>query len=197
MESAELIGYLAGAAWRGALGGGALWIALRVTGPAGGLRGLAALLWGGFVLALAFHPVPARFDCTAVPAMRLVPFGFVLDGLERLREGAGWRALAGDLTLVSSAANLGFFALWGALAHRWTGQGGGRWPAGVAGTALAGFLASAAIETLQGSAVLGLFPCPWRHVDVDDLILNTAGAALGGLAAGALGAMLARRRASG
>jgi len=38
---------------------------------------------------------------------------------------------------------------------------------------------SAAIELTQGTGVFGLYPCPYRLFDVDDLILNTLGGAVG------------------
>ncbi len=46
-------------------------------------------------------------------------------------------------------------------------------------TILAGFGVSLLIETVQGTAMLGIFDCPYRLADVDDLITNTAGAAVG------------------
>ncbi|MBY8850040.1 VanZ family protein [Saccharothrix longispora] len=42
-----------------------------------------------------------------------------------------------------------------------------------------GFAVSLGVETVQGTAVFGLYPCPYRIADVDDLITNTAGAVLG------------------
>lgn len=53
-------------------------------------------------------------------------------------------------------------------------------------TVLAGFGVSLLIETTQGTGVWGLFPCPYRLADVDDLITNTAGAAIGWLVGWAL-----------
>ena len=35
------------------------------------------------------------------------------------------------------------------------------------------------IELSQKTAMFGLFACPWRQFDVDDLILNATGVALG------------------
>jgi len=53
-------------------------------------------------------------------------------------------------------------------------------------TVLAGFGVSLLIETTQGTGVWGLFPCPYRLADVDDLITNTAGVAIGWLVGRAL-----------
>lgn len=35
------------------------------------------------------------------------------------------------------------------------------------------------LEVMQGTALFGLYPCPYRHFNVDDLILNTLGSFLG------------------
>ena len=35
------------------------------------------------------------------------------------------------------------------------------------------------LEVIQGTALFGLYPCPYRHFNVDDLMLNTFGAVLG------------------
>ncbi|WP_181320695.1 VanZ family protein [Saccharothrix carnea] len=52
----------------------------------------------------------------------------------------------------------------------------------VAATAI-GLLVSLAVETTQGTAVFGLYPCPYRIADVDDLMTNTAGTVVGWLLA--------------
>ncbi|WP_197289391.1 VanZ family protein [Saccharothrix sp. NRRL B-16348] len=52
----------------------------------------------------------------------------------------------------------------------------------VAATAM-GLLVSLAVEATQGTAVFGLYPCPYRIADVDDLMTNTAGALVGWLLA--------------
>ena len=54
--------------------------------------------------------------------------------------------------------------------------------------AVCGFGLSFAIEALQGTAILGHYPCPYRNADVDDLLLNTSGAIVGWL----LGAGISR-----
>ncbi len=60
---------------------------------------------------------------------------------------------------------------------------GHRWRKGLVTTFLIGFGVSLLIESTQGSAVWGLFPCPYRVAEVDDLITNTTGAAIGWLVA--------------
>ncbi|MEU6152063.1 VanZ family protein [Actinosynnema sp. NPDC047251] len=46
-----------------------------------------------------------------------------------------------------------------------------------------GVLVSTSVEFVQGSAVLGLYPCPYRLADVDDILTNTTGTAVGWLLA--------------
>jgi glycopeptide antibiotics resistance protein len=53
----------------------------------------------------------------------------------------------------------------------------------------AGLAVSIAIEATQGTGVWFLYDCAYRYAEIDDLITNTAGAALGWL----LGRALARR----
>ncbi|MCC8249963.1 VanZ family protein [Saccharothrix luteola] len=53
-----------------------------------------------------------------------------------------------------------------------------------------GLLVSLAVETTQGTAVFGLYPCPYRVADVDDLMTNTAGTLAGWLLARWVGRLL-------
>lgn len=55
---------------------------------------------------------------------------------------------------------------------------------GAAVAAVAGFGASLFFELTQGTGLWGVYPCPYRLFDVDDLLINTAGALLGWWAAG-------------
>ncbi|MEZ5093734.1 VanZ family protein [Nocardioides sp.] len=54
---------------------------------------------------------------------------------------------------------------------------------GVVAATVLGALVSLAIETTQRTGVWGLYDCPYRTFDVDDLITNTAGALIGGVLA--------------
>lgn len=65
-----------------------------------------------------------------------------------------------------------------------------RFGRGLAASTALGLLVSLAVEVTQGTAVFGLYPCPYRIADVDDLITNTAGAVVGWLLAWALGRRL-------
>ncbi|MEV8442389.1 VanZ family protein [Actinosynnema sp. NPDC051121] len=58
-----------------------------------------------------------------------------------------------------------------------------RFRRGVVVSTAIGLLVSLAVEATQGTAVFGLYPCPYRIADVDDLMTNTAGALAGWLLA--------------
>ena len=53
-----------------------------------------------------------------------------------------------------------------------------------------GLLTSLLVETAQGTGLFGIYPYAYRTADVDDLIYNTSGAALGWLGAAALARVL-------
>lgn len=57
-----------------------------------------------------------------------------------------------------------------------------------------GVVASSLVELTQLSGDWGLYPCAYRVFDVDDLLVNTAGAGLGALAAPVLGRLARRPR---
>ncbi|MEV4350940.1 VanZ family protein [Actinoplanes sp. NPDC049596] len=58
-----------------------------------------------------------------------------------------------------------------------------RWRRGALATAAVGLGVSLLVETTQGTAIFGLYACPYRVADVGDLIVNTAGTVLGGMLA--------------
>ncbi|MCQ8189256.1 VanZ family protein [Streptomyces rugosispiralis] len=57
-------------------------------------------------------------------------------------------------------------------------------------TAAIGFAVSLSFELTQWTGVWGLYNCPYRLFDVDDLIVNTSGALIGWLLAGPIARML-------
>ena len=57
---------------------------------------------------------------------------------------------------------------------------------GLAATVAIGFGVSLLFELTQGTGLWGVYPCPYRLFDVDDLLTNTAGGALGWYLAGPL-----------
>ncbi|MCG0288122.1 VanZ family protein [Streptomyces sp. PSAA01] len=57
-------------------------------------------------------------------------------------------------------------------------------------TAVIGFVVAMSFELTQWTGVWGLYSCPYRLFDVDDLIVNTSGAMIGWLLAGPVARML-------
>ncbi|MEB3958747.1 VanZ family protein [Streptomyces kunmingensis] len=68
---------------------------------------------------------------------------------------------------------------------------------GIAAAAVAGFGASLFFEVTQVTGLWGIYPCPYRLFDVDDLLLNTTGALLGWYVAGPLTRLLPTRESLG
>lgn len=127
-----------------------------------------------FFVVLTQHPFPdpATLDCPVrYTEPQLLPF----DVLHRLAEN--WSRAGTTLRwllrpwLLAPLMNLVLCALIGALLarHRLRSRA----------AVLLGFGLSLTIELTQLTGVWGLYPCPYRQFDVDDLILNTAGVALG------------------
>lgn len=81
------------------------------------------------------------------------------------------------------AFNVVFFMPLGFIAGRLL-----RW--GFVPSVIAGLAVSFGIEAAQGTGLFGVYPYAYRTADVDDLIYNTSGAALGWLCAAALGRVL-------
>lgn len=127
-----------------------------------------ALMWG-----VVLMPFPDEAVLVEPAPVNLVPFAWLVDA------GAGVRYVGGGLgawltnrTVVYVASNLLLTVPLGAYLRRTRGW---RLPT----TALAAFGLSLAFELTQLTGVWGLFGMRYRTFDVDDLIANTAGAAVG------------------
>jgi len=84
----------------------------------------------------------------------------------------GWEATSTSAIFLQVAFNALLFLPFGFFLHqvtRWNGFG----------IILASFLTSGMIEATQGTGFWGIYPCPYRLLDVDDVVANTGGAALG------------------
>jgi hypothetical protein len=86
----------------------------------------------------------------------------------------GFPAVLTSFAFLQVALNVLLFVPYGFFLHQVA-----RWRALT--VVLFGLGTSALIEVTQGTGVFGLYPCPYRVLDVDDLICNTLGAALGAL----------------
>lgn len=134
--------------------------------------GLALAIWLVIFLGLHPFPNPSTLDCSdGGPAIIVQPFGF-LDGYFLFwRQGRPIGDWLSSLRIVSPVMNLVFFAPIGlALASQTR-----RWSI----AAVTGLSVSSFIELAQITALFGIYPCRYRHFEVDDLILNTAGVLLG------------------
>jgi len=157
-------------------------ILARVTRRYGGLRGwptLAAVgLLGSTVALAAFTvfplPEPDSLECTGGTLSSY----WQTDWFASIALiGDVWAQVGLPAVLWSSAflqvlLNVVLFVPYGFFLHQVT-----RWR--VPMVVLAGLGTSALIEVTQGTGVFWLYPCPYRLLDVDDLIVNTLGAAFG------------------
>ncbi|WP_138470112.1 VanZ family protein [Poseidonocella sp. HB161398] len=150
--------------------------------------GLALAALFAVFLGLSPFPDPAALDCTGGgPAPILRPFAF-LDTYRRLwAAGRPLEAWLSNRGAVSAPMNAVLFAPIG-LALAW--RGGGRRAALAWALGLPLF-----IELAQLSALFGLYPCRYRHFEVDDLILNGAGILAGHALGQGLSRKLSRRSA--
>lgn len=157
----------------------------------GQLRGWSAIVAAGVVVyacgvvAFTLFPLPTvtgDFCVTRTPdrMYQLRPFAWVTEVMDSA--STWWGRLAGSM-FIQVALNVVLFVPLGFLLRY-------RWRRRLPAAAAIGLGLSLLIETVQGTAVFGLYPCPYRFADVDDLITNTAGAAVGWLIAGPVGRLL-------
>jgi hypothetical protein len=174
MGPASLASYLLGALGYAALAASGLLLLLRMAGVRPTLGRAALALSAAFVVFLALSPFPdpADLDCTdGGVAIQTGIFGF-REAPQRLwASGAPLGAWLTDLTITSTIMNVVFFALVGAALATQTLRIGSAF--------LFGLALTLGIETLQFTGNLGLYPCRYRTVDIDDVVLNVAGVVLG------------------
>lgn len=135
---------------------------------------MVLVLSTAFVVFLAISPFPdpGDLDCTdGGVAVQTEIFGFLEAPARLWSSGASPGRWLTDLTVTSTIMNLVFFAV--------VGFALGRQVAGLGPAFLFGLGLSIGIETLQFTGLLGMYPCRYRTVDVDDLILNVTGVVLG------------------
>lgn len=142
-------------------------------GPGDLLTLLAAAIYGLALWTYTLLPVPVEGDYTCVGKQTELFDSFrpIFDhGITSLS------GLLRDAAFQQIAFNVVFFVPFGFFVRLILRRGF------ITATVL-GFAMSLLIETTQGTGVWGLYPCPYRLFDVDDLMVNTAGALLGGLLA--------------
>jgi glycopeptide antibiotics resistance protein len=137
----------------------------------------AAAVYGVTILTYTFLPYPDAEWCAVhtSPTPAFTPFHSVDDiaaAVSGLSLGQALRSPA----VLQVLMNVVLFVPWGAFSRRLFGRP--RWFGVVSGLAMSLF-----IETAQGTGWFGLAPCVYRMADVDDVLTNTLGAAIGVLAA--------------
>lgn len=162
----------------------------------GALRGRRILAQTSFVLylACAWALVLAPFPQTQAEAcarnspVQLEPFRWVTDMQNSWSyAGGGWRTLLTNAPLLIRLFNVALTVPLGVFLRRWFRRG-------FLFTTLAGLGLSLAFELTQLTGIWGIYDCPYRSFDVDDLIANTFGAAVGWVLAPAI--LLLPRRAA-
>ncbi|MGS4946636.1 VanZ family protein [Meridianimarinicoccus sp. RP-17] len=129
-----------------------------------------AIMATAFFVFLTQHPFPdpAVMDCPLARAEpQLRPFHF-LDTVAMLHDrGVGLRGWLTNKTLAAVVMNVVICAIIGAALARHVRR--------LRTAALFGAGLTLSVELTQLTGVWGLFPCPYRQFNVDDLILNMTG----------------------
>ncbi|HVV13971.1 VanZ family protein [Amycolatopsis sp.] len=131
----------------------------------------AVLGYACLALAMVFLPLPGPRTRHLAQTIQLVPFQWITD----VRTDMTGPGLLGALTTTAfeqMALNVLLFVPLGLFARL-------LWKRGFVGTTLLGFACTLTIELTQLTANWGTAPFQYRIFDVDDLITNTTGAALG------------------
>jgi glycopeptide antibiotics resistance protein len=125
-------------------------------------------------------PLPGPGTRRLVQTVQLMPFQWVTDiGTELHKHGLPMWAVLQTRTLQQVGMNVLLFVPLGVFAFL-------LWQRSLGGAVLMGFAVSLLIEVTQLTANFGTAPFVYRVFDVDDLITNTVGAAIGYLVAKAI-----------
>ncbi|MCB0978535.1 MAG: VanZ family protein [Acidimicrobiales bacterium] len=154
-------------------------IQYRLYGDMNGRRLAGACGLSIYVVALAAYtllPAPNRSQawCDAHGGghgWQVVPFSTFADAFDATR-GLGVRATLLDRHWLEIVFNVALFVPLGIWCRRFFERS-------VAAATGIGLAVSLLIETTQGTANWGLWPCPYRYASVDDLMTNTLGSFLG------------------
>ncbi|WET79523.1 VanZ family protein [Amycolatopsis sp. QT-25] len=146
----------------------------------------AVLLYGSMTLAVTFLPLPGPGAERPSQTVQSNPFQWIADiHTELLKHGLPAADWFTTQTFQQATMNVLLFVPLGFFART-------LWKRGLVGTTLIGLAASLLIEVTQLTANFGTAPHVYRIFDVDDLLNNTGGAALGWIA-GALLLSLVRK----
>jgi hypothetical protein len=149
-------------------------VAYRRRGRLGWLRslvffGFAYFAVAAFLLTLMPLPRDPRTVCASFPAAAHPQYAlgnFVADFVKESHGRHGLAMVVGNPALYQVVFNAVMLAPLGIFLRYYAGRS-------LATTAAAGLGTSLLFELTQGTGVWGLYPCPYRLADVDDLLLNT------------------------
>ncbi|WP_061961377.1 VanZ family protein [Demequina flava] len=113
--------------------------------------------------------------------------GHSVSDVQQIRAAEGTRAALTSFTFLQVMANVALFMPFGFFLHQ-----AARWP-GIAVVA-SSFMVSGLIELSQGTGFFGIYPCPYRRFDVDDIAANTTGALIGVIISAVVGAVFSFTR---
>ncbi|NIH77796.1 VanZ family protein [Amycolatopsis viridis] len=134
----------------------------------------AVIAYGSVALAVTFLPLPGAGAPGLARNIQLTPFQWIADSRREAVQG-GVHALS-TLAFDQMTMDVLLFVPLGLFARM-------LWKRGFTAAVLLGFAVSLAVEITQLTANFGTAPHQYRIFDVDDLISNTTGAALGWIAA--------------
>ncbi|MBP6297802.1 MAG: VanZ family protein [Anaerolineae bacterium] len=149
-------------------------------------------LFGLIIAVLIVLPLPeispdfcAIYRRASTP--QTVPFRFVRDiaRASGIHYQISLRAIVGNFSFLQAFTNVGAFIPLGIYLRGFSRRS-------LLTATLAGFALSLSFEVVQGTGIFGLYPCPYRQFDVDDLILNTSGTLIGYVAMAVVGVFVGR-----
>lgn len=144
------------------------------------LVGLGAVcVYGAALVVYTLMPYPqapsAAWCASHHASSNIVPFSSVRTAVDSVQGKSLWGVLH-DKYLQQIVLNVALFVPFGVIVHRYFRRGAPT-------TVLAGMLTSSFIEVSQYTGMFGLYPCAFRVGDIDDVLTNTTGTALGVLLA--------------
>ena len=125
------------------------------------------------LVAYTLLPLPTSRERVCAPTLQLVPFQFVSD-IVTDTAGDGLLAILTSQAMLQVVFNVLLFVPLGVIVRGFFSRGLGT-------SVLVGLVASVLIEATQYTGIWGLYACPYRVADIDDVLTNTLGAVIGAL----------------
>lgn len=149
------------------------WSAMRMLGAA------ATSIYVVAIVTYTWMPLPPRTAewcaLNGIDTINLTPFAF-MDDVRQVVASVGRRQALRSVVVLQVVFNVVLFVPWGIIVRRFFQRG-------FIFTVFAGFLASVFVEATQATGLWGIYDCAYRWADIDDVIMNTAGAFAGAIVA--------------